>query len=91
VSWYHIVSMIIIQAFGNNLITLPDGWWVVYGGDINQDGLIDAGDMTPVDNDLSNYLASYLNSDANGDGMADSIGITIVDNSASNFVAGIHP
>jgi hypothetical protein len=79
------------QAYGNKLAMMTDGWWVIYGGDINQDGVIDTGDMTSVDNDSNNYLYGYLNSDANGDGIIDSGDMTIVDNNASGYVAGSHP
>jgi hypothetical protein len=79
------------QVYGNNLVMMPDGWWAVFGADINQDGIVDSGDMIFVDNDSNNYLSGYLISDTNGDGIIDSGDMMIVDNNASNYVACIHP
>jgi hypothetical protein len=79
------------KAFGNNLGLTLDGWWVIYGGDVSQDGFIDTADMTPVDNDSFNYLSGYLSSDTNGDGVIDTGDMTIVDNNAANYVATAHP
>jgi hypothetical protein len=79
------------QVYGNNLVMMPDGWWAVFGADINQDGIVDSGDMIFVDNDSNNYLSGYLISDTNGDGIIDSGDMITVDNNASNYVACIHP
>jgi hypothetical protein len=79
------------KAFGNNLGMMSDGWWVIYGGDVSQDGSVDTGDMTSVDNDSFNYMSGYLTSDTNGDGMIDTGDMTIVDNNASNYVNSILP
>jgi hypothetical protein len=38
------------KAYGNNMALMPDGWYAFFGGDVNQDGIVDTGDMTPVDN-----------------------------------------
>jgi hypothetical protein len=79
------------QAYGGNLGMMIDGKWVIYGGDVDQDGFIDTGDMAPVDNDSFNYLSGYLNSDTNGDGVIDTGDMVIVDNNASNYVSSSHP
>ncbi|MBK7031157.1 MAG: hypothetical protein IPH45_19010 [Bacteroidales bacterium] len=50
------------QAFGSNL-RLMDGVYVVYGGDENQDGLVDASDMIDADNDASTFVSGYVNTD----------------------------
>jgi hypothetical protein len=79
------------QAYGNNLGLMIDGWWAIYGGDVSQDGGVDTGDMSPVDNDSFNYMSGYLVSDTNGDGVIDTGDMTIVDNNALNYVFAIHP
>jgi PKD repeat protein len=78
------------QAFGNNQ-KLISGKYVIFGGDVNQDGFIDTGDMAPVDNDSFNYMSGYLNSDTNGDGVIDTGDMAIVDNNGTNYVSLIHP
>ncbi len=68
-----------------------DGYYAIYGGDVNQDGSADSGDMTPVDNDAANFESGYLPTDVNGDGSIDSGDMTLIDNNASLFVGSILP
>lgn len=79
------------KAFGGNMLQKPDGTWVIYGGDANQDGLVDSSDMLMVDNDASNFVTGYIVSDINGDGLVDSGDMIILDNNASNFIAVVLP
>lgn len=78
------------SAFGGNL-KLVSGKFVIYGGDVNQDGQVDSADMTPVDNDSSNFITGYLSSDCNGDGIVDTADMTLLDNNSSLFIALIVP
>ncbi len=73
------------QAYGNNLKAIGDSY-SMYAGDINQDGVIDSEDMTPVDNDASAFSSGYISSDINGDGMTDTWDMTFLDNNSCNFV-----
>ncbi len=77
--------------FGNNLKQMTDGTFTVYGGDVNQDGTIDTGDMTPVDNDASVFASGYIASDVNGDGTVDTADMTIVDNNGAAFISSVTP
>ncbi|MFH1120447.1 MAG: C25 family cysteine peptidase [Bacteroidota bacterium] len=79
------------QAFGNNLLQMIDGHYVIYCGDVNLDGIIDTGDITPVDNDAGNFATGYLPTDVNGDGTVDTGDMTILDNNAANFTGTITP
>ncbi|MCK9616836.1 MAG: lectin like domain-containing protein [Lentimicrobiaceae bacterium] len=78
------------KAYGSNLKDVS-GTFVIYGGDANQDGFVDSGDMTPVDNDATNFAMGYLATDINGDGFVDSADMTIIDNNAANFVSAMFP
>ncbi|PKO97554.1 MAG: hypothetical protein CVU14_10685, partial [Bacteroidetes bacterium HGW-Bacteroidetes-9] len=78
------------SAYGANLKPIA-GKFVIYGGDINQDGQVDSGDMTPVDNDAAGFVTGYLSSDANGDGFVDTADMTLLDNNSSMFVGTITP
>jgi len=78
------------KAYGNNLI-LSGGKYLIYGGDVNQDGLVDSGDMIPVDNQSFIFGTGYMSCDTNGDGLIDSGDMIIVDNNAFNFVTSITP
>lgn len=79
------------KAYGGNLLQMITGQYVIYSGDVNQDGTIDTGDMTPVDNAASNFQTGYVTTDVNGDGVVDTGDMTIVDNNASGFVGAITP
>jgi hypothetical protein len=79
------------KAYGNNLHHMSDGSWTIYCGDINQDGTIDTGDMTPLENDMYTFLTGYLVTDLNGDGTVDSGDITFIDNNMENFITRVTP
>jgi subtilisin family serine protease len=79
------------NVFGGNLQLMIDGTFTVFGGDVNQDGIVDTADMTPVDNDSEAYLAGYIDTDVNGDGIIDTADMTIVDNNSADYVETAHP
>lgn len=79
------------QVFGNNLGDSNDGYYFVFAGDINQDGVVDTGDMTLVDNDANLFITGYLTTDANGDGVVDTGDMTIIDNNAATFTGAVLP
>ncbi|MBK7213159.1 MAG: PKD domain-containing protein [Bacteroidales bacterium] len=78
------------QAFGNNL-KLSSGKYLVFSGDINQDGLVDSGDMIPLDNDATAFSSGYIVSDLNGDGISDSGDMILLDNNGTAFVSRMIP
>ena len=78
------------KTYGNNAILLGSKY-CIYGGDVNQDGVLDTGDMSPVDNGASNYLSGYLPTDVNGDGIIDTSDMTIVDNNAGAYISVAKP
>jgi hypothetical protein len=78
------------QAFGNNL-KMVAGKYLLFGGDINQDGVVDTGDFTPVDNDAANFISGYSATDVNGDGVVNNNDIVLIENNASIFVVKILP
>ena len=79
------------KAFGGNLKLMAGGAYAIYSGDVNQDGIVDTGDMAPVDNAASSYLTGYLNTDVNGDGSIGFVDITTLHNNAMNYVISITP
>ncbi|MHC1776257.1 MAG: hypothetical protein AB9834_12700 [Lentimicrobium sp.] len=79
------------KAFGGNLLQMITGEYVIFGGDVNQDGIVDTADMTPVDNDAAGFVSGYNANDANGDGIVDTADMTIVDNNAAGFAGSITP
>jgi uncharacterized repeat protein (TIGR03803 family) len=79
------------KVFGGKLRQMTDGYWVMYGGDINQDGFINATDLNLVNNVSNDFTVGYLPADVNGDGIIDANDMIIVDNNASKFVTKVTP
>ncbi len=80
-----------VSAYGNNLQQMIDGQYVIYGGDVTQDGVLDTADFSPVDNDQNNYVAGYVVTDVNGNGVVDTSDFSIIDNNQFDFVGAILP
>lgn len=78
------------QAFGGNTM-LVNGKWCFYLGDVNQDGVVDATDISAIDNDAFNFVSGNVVTDLNGDGAVDGSDYIIADNNASNFIGMIRP
>lgn len=77
------------NIFGGNVLS-SGGYYLIYGGDVNQSGQLESFDMTPIDN-LNSSFGYGLNEDINCDGLVDSRDMTIVDNNNSGFVSSSHP
>ncbi|NVN97079.1 choice-of-anchor D domain-containing protein [Candidatus Nomurabacteria bacterium] len=73
------------SAYGNNL-KLIYGRYCIYGGDVNQDGVVDGSDMSMVDNDATSILRGYFNTDANGDGIVDATDMALIDNNSTGII-----
>lgn len=84
-------SFSIANVYGGNLGLTPDGYYVIFSGDVDQNGSVDTGDFTPVDNDASNYNSGYIATDVNGDGTVDSGDFTSIDNNGLNYIGSSHP
>jgi len=84
---------LITKAFGNNMISVDASpvRFAIYSGDINQDGTIDASDVSNADNDAFSSVSGYVNSDVTGDNFVDAADVSIVDNNAFNSVSVITP
>ena len=81
------------SAYGNNqiLVDINPLTYAIYSGDVNQDGTIDAADVSEVDNDTYNSLSGYVRTDVNGDNFVDTADVSIVDNNAFNSVSVVRP
>lgn len=78
------------NAYGNNLIQLGSKYFI-YSGDVNQDGIIDAFDLSSIENDTDITLKGYVKTDLNGDYIVDASDLSIVDNNAGVGVTVISP
>jgi len=79
------------QAYGGNSV-LKGSRYCIYSGDIDQNGIIDAGDSGPADNDAANFTFGIrLPTDLNGDSIVDANDMSILDNNTANYVQVISP
>jgi len=78
------------KAFGYNMLGV-DGVYMIYGADVNQDGIVDSGDMNAVENKSIVVTMGYVAEDVNGDGIVDSGDINLVENNSVFVVLSILP
>jgi hypothetical protein len=78
------------KAYGDNL-KLMGTVYAIFGGDVNQDGIVDSGDMNPIENASINLTSGYVAEDVNGDGLVDSGDMNIVENNSIALVSVITP
>ncbi|NVO20851.1 MAG: DNRLRE domain-containing protein [Bacteroidetes bacterium] len=79
------------KAYGNNLKPSGDGKWLIYSGDVNQDGVLDFADMLSVDNDISSSASGYLATDIDGNGIVNILDLDVIDVSSSLFIFSVTP
>lgn len=86
-------SSSLINTFGLNQINVDSSptKYAMYGGDVNQDDVIDGTDGTLIDNDAAAFNTGYINTDLNGDEVIDGSDAVIADNNAANFVTAVTP
>ncbi len=79
------------QAFGNNL-KLKGAKYCLFSGDINQDGIIDASDLSLADNDsYIGVTGRFVSSDVTGDNIVDAADVSLVDNNSNDMVSVSRP
>ena len=78
------------KAFGDNM-KLKGTKWTIFSGDVNQDGLVDIGDLVLTDTDNLNFVSGYTITDVNGDSIVDIADVILVDVNNLNFVSKVTP
>lgn len=78
------------KAYGNNM-TLKDGKYTFYSGDVNQDEAINLSDVLQIYNGAINFSSGYVVTDVNGDDFTDLTDVLISQNNANYFVTVIKP
>lgn len=77
------------MAHGENQIQVDNSpvRFALYSGDVNQDGTIDATDLSLIDNSAVNFASGYVATDVTGDNFVDGTDFSIADNNAAAFVS----
>jgi len=83
---FDLVSMV----YGSNL-KLVSGKYCIYTGNVNQDDIVDSGDMNPVENASVAITVGYVVEDVNGDGIIDSGDMIIIENNSMDLITVITP
>jgi uncharacterized protein (TIGR02145 family) len=78
------------QAYGDNMLMI-DYSWVFYTGDQNQDGIVDATDLSEIENESAFASIGYIPEDLNGDGLVDGSDLSFAGNNATLAIASITP
>jgi hypothetical protein len=84
-------SSALSQAYGDNLKDDGNGLFIIYSGDINQDGSIDFNDYPVLDISSNNGDLGYLTYDLNGDASIDFNDYPILDINSNNGIISIRP
>jgi hypothetical protein len=79
------------DVFGGNLNASFDSYFLIYGGDVDQDGFIVASDMAMVDNQSAEFGMGYIVEDVDGDGFVGASDMAIIDNNSASFIFAIIP
>jgi hypothetical protein len=79
------------NVFGSNLGISHDGHYLIYGGDVDQDGFVGVSDMVYVDNLSALFGGGYIPEDIDGDGFVGVSDMVIIDNNSANFISSITP
>jgi hypothetical protein len=79
------------QAMGDNLIDDGSGVFMIYTGDINQDGSVDFNDYPNLDVSSSAGELGYNPNDLNGDAAVDFNDYPLIDVNSSNGIISILP
>lgn len=88
-------SSSLLQAYDDGvnapMASVAGGKFAFYGGDVNQDGGIDATDQGEVDNDVALFAFGYNATDVSGDGSTDATDMQVVDNNLTLFLFYARP
>ncbi len=80
------------KAYRNNQIDgMNENIWLMYNGDINQDGSVDATDFLFLDVDIQSFASGYYASDLNGDGTVDGTDFLLLDVNIQSFITSNTP
>ncbi len=90
-STFYDFSIAASQAYADNEVSDGYGVYLIYTGDINQDGEIGFNDYPPLDYDSSIGAVGYLTPDLNGDASVDYLEYNIIDRNSSNGVIAMRP
>ena len=86
------------QAYAYNMTEVEPGVWAFWSGDISdgfssgvQDGIIESGDYSQLENAANTFIFGYDVNDITGDGLVESSDYSLVENNIVLFLFSLHP
>jgi hypothetical protein len=78
------------NAYGSNLRSMGNVF-AIWGGDANQDGIVDGSDMSLIENQTTVILHGYYPEDVNGDGIVDASDMSMIENNSTAIIKVLKP
>ena len=78
------------KAYESNQV-LVGTVYCIYNADVNQDDVIDGGDIAAVENDATTAEEGYIKTDVTGDLITDASDLSLVQNNSSINIMAIRP
>lgn len=81
------------KSYGANVkrVDSNPGTFAIFSGDVNQDGAVDATDLSLIENSAAIFATGYIVTDLNGDSISDASDLALADNNVFGFVGKIIP
>lgn len=79
------------KAYGSNQVSLGNGKWALFSGDLNADENIDIVDAAILELDIFQFASGYYPSDLNGDGNVDLLDSPTQEVNINSFIYSNHP
>lgn len=82
-----------VKTYGGNVIRVDNSplKFAIFGGDVNQDGIVDISDTQLIDNDIYAFVTGYVKTDLTGDNNVDISDAAIAENNSANIVSIVRP
>lgn len=78
------------KAYGNNMKNIG-GAYCIYSGDVTQDGVIESGDYSQVENSSQLFIFAYYVDDVTGDDLVESADYSLIENNSQMFLISARP
>jgi len=79
-------TLLASSAYGSNLAMGIGGSYVIWSGDLDQDGAVESSDYTRMENDLLSILFGYHLADLTGDGLVETADYNLMENNILRIV-----
>ncbi|HRH66749.1 MAG TPA: hypothetical protein PLU53_10670, partial [Bacteroidia bacterium] len=85
------------NAYGSNQVAVEPGVWAFWSGDVTdgflpvQDGFVESGDYSLIENNSQSFFFGYEVTDLSGDALVESSDYGLIENNSQLFLIASHP